>query len=193
EAVVARDDQPVVLGGLMQEVERESRRQIPGLGSIPLLGWLFKSTTRERVKVNLMMILVPHIIETPDDVRRIHERRMKERLEFIERYTAFKRRDLDLSVNYRKKSGLLAEINREAERMLMEDEFRRRADLELQQQIITGELGMSPTFHAETVGTTAPATSGAPPANRPPESPPPAEPAASSQPARPAPVRNRVP
>lgn len=193
EAVVARDDQPVVLGGLMQEVERESRRQIPGLGSIPLLGWLFKSTTRERVKVNLMMILVPHIIETPDDVRRIHERRMKERLEFIERYTAFKRRDLDLSVNYRKKSGLLAEINREAERMLMEDEFRRRADLELQQQIITGELGMSPTFHAsETGATTAPATSGAPPANRPAD-PPPAEPAASSQPARPAPVRNRVP
>lgn len=189
DAVVARDDQPVVLGGLMQEVERESRRQIPGLGSIPLLGWLFKSTTRERVKVNLMMILVPHIIETPDDVRRIHERRMKERLEFIERYTAFKRRDLDLSVNYRKKSGLLAEINREAERMLMEDEFRRRADLELQQQIITGELGMSPTFQENDTEAAVPA--GAPP-NRPPE-PPPAEPAASPQPARPAPVRTREP
>jgi len=149
ESVVARDDQPVVLGGLIQEVERESKRQVPGLGSIPLLGWLFKTTRRERQKVNLMMILIPHIIETPDDVRRIHERRMKERLEFIERYTAFKRRDLDLSVNYRKKSGLLAEINREAGRMLMEDEFRRRADLELQQQIITGELGMSPSFHVE--------------------------------------------
>jgi general secretion pathway protein D len=146
DKVVARDDQPVVLGGLLQEVERESTSQVPGLGSIPLLGWLFKSKTKRRQKVNLLMILVPHILETPDDVRRIHERRMKERLEFLERYTAFKRRDLDININYRKKSGVLAAINKEAGRMEDEDDFRRRADLELQQQIITGELGLSPAF-----------------------------------------------
>ena len=150
EQVVARDDQPVVLGGLMQEVERISTSQVPGLGQIPVLGWLFKSKRRERAKVNLLMILVPHILDTPDDVRRIHERRMKERLEFLERHTAFKRRDLDINVNYRKKAGLLATINREASRMTAEDEFRRRADLEMQQQAITGELGLSPRFQRDT-------------------------------------------
>lgn len=189
DSVVARDDQPVVLGGLTQEVEKESRKQIPGLGSIPLLGWLFKSTRRDRVKINLMTILVPHIIETPDDVRRIHERRMKERLEFIERYTAFKRRDLDISVNYRKKSGLLAEINREADRMMTEDEFRRRADLELQQQIITGELGMSPNFRNDETDTNAASSGGNPP---PAASRPPAQPAAEP-PARQAPARGMEP
>lgn len=146
EQVVARDDQPVVLGGLMQEVERISTAQVPGLGQIPLLGWLFKSKRRERTKVNLMMILVPHILETPDDVRRIHERRMKERLEFLERNTAFKRRDLDININYRKKSGLLSAVNAEAIRMSEEDMFRQQAEMELQQTEITGELGLSPSF-----------------------------------------------
>ena len=159
EQVVARDDQPVVLGGLMQEVERISTSQVPGLGQIPLLGWLFKSKRRERTKVNLMMILVPHILETPDDVRRIHERRMKERLEFLERNTAFKRRDLDLNINFRKKAGLLSAVNAEAIRMTEEDIFRQRAELELQQTEITGELGLSPSFAEEaeptTSGTTA--------------------------------------
>lgn len=149
EQVVARDDQPVVLGGLMQEVERISTSQVPGLGQIPLLGWLFKSKRRERTKVNLMMILVPHILETPDDVRRIHERRMKERLEFLERNTAFKRRDLDININYRKKSGLLSAVNAEATRMSEEDMFRQQAEMELQQTEITGELGLSPSFAEE--------------------------------------------
>ncbi len=149
EQVVALDDQPVVLGGLMQEIERVSTSQVPGLGQIPLLGWLFKSKRREKTKVNLMMILVPHILETPDDVRRIHERRMKERLEFLERNTAFKRRDLDININYRKKSGLLSALNAEAIRMSEEDVFRQQAEFELQQTEITGELGLSPSFAEE--------------------------------------------
>lgn len=149
EQVVALDDQPVVLGGLMQEIERVSTSQVPGLGQIPLLGWLFKSKRREKIKVNLMMILVPHILETPDDVRRIHERRMKERLEFLERNTAFKRRDLDININYRKKSGLLSAVNAEALRMGEEDVFRQQAEFELQQTEITGELGLSPSFAEE--------------------------------------------
>lgn len=149
EQVVALDDQPVVLGGLMQEIERVSTSQVPGLGQIPLLGWLFKSKRREKIKVNLMMILVPHILETPDDVRRIHERRMKERLEFLERNTAFKRRDLDININYRKKSGLLSAVNAEAIRMSEEDVFRQQAEFELQQTEITGELGLSPSFAEE--------------------------------------------
>ena len=161
DKVLAYSDKPLVLGGLVQEVERISSSQVPGLGDIPLLGWLFKSKTRTTQKVNLMMILVPHILETPDDVRRIHTRRIKERLEFLERYTGFQRRDLDTHVNYRKKAGLLVSINKEAERMLQEDEFRRQADLELQQQVITGELGLSPRFEEDqAVDDQEPAASG---------------------------------
>lgn len=149
EKVVARDDQPVVLGGLVQEVERESVSQVPGLGQVPLLGWLFKSKRKQRTKVNLLMILVPHILETPDDARRIHKRRMDERLEFLERYTAFKRRDLSTNINYRKKAGLLASVNAEANRMLDEEAARATAELEMQRTEITGEIGLSPARYEE--------------------------------------------
>lgn len=178
DKVVARDDQPVVLGGLVQEVEREAVSQVPGLGQIPLLGWLFKSKRRTKAKVNLLMILVPHILETPDDARRIHKRRMDERMEFLERFTAFKRRDLDTNVNYRKKAGLLASINAEAGRMDDEQTARARAEAEMQRTEITGEIGLSPKTYADeadeepadapAVPPTRPATPAAPPTTQPP-------------------------
>ncbi len=149
DKVLGRDGQPLVLGGLVQEVEREGSSEVPGLGKIPLLGWLFKRKTKQKEKVNLMMVLVPHILETPDDARRIHKRRMEERLEFLERESAFKRRDLATSVNYRKKSGLLATVNKEAQRMVSEEVSTREAELELQQEVITGELGLSPKVFEE--------------------------------------------
>lgn len=149
DKVLGRDGQPIVLGGLVQEVERESTSEVPGLGKIPLLGWLFKRKTKQKEKINLMMVLVPHILETPDDARRIHKRRMEERLEFLERESAFKRKDLSTSVNYRKKSGLLATVNQEAEHMLVEEVLTRAAELELEQHQITGELGLSPQLYAD--------------------------------------------
>lgn len=134
EDVVAHDGQPVVLGGLVQEKEQIVKRQVPGLGSIPLLGWLFKKRVRTREKVNLLVVLVPHVLDSPDDARRIHGRRLAERREFLERESAFKRRDLETHVNYRRKSGLLASVDAEARRMEDEAEFREQAQ---------GELGRS--------------------------------------------------
>ncbi|MCA9655433.1 MAG: type II secretion system secretin GspD [Myxococcales bacterium] len=131
EDVVAHDGQPVVLGGLVQEKEQIVKRQIPGLGSIPVLGWLFKKRTHTRTKVNLLVVMVPHVLDSPDDARRIHERRMEERREFLERETAFKRRDLDSHVNYRHKSGLLASVDAEARRMQTEGRFRDEAEQQL--------------------------------------------------------------
>ena len=144
DKIVGRDGQPVVLGGLIRDRESENIKQVPGLGSIPLLGWLFKSRQKSKEKVNLLLIMVPHIIDSPDDVRRIHERRDKERLEFIERETNFKRRELPSNVNYRKKGGLLATIDKEARRMEQEELNLRRAEDEMRREVITGVLGMSP-------------------------------------------------
>ena len=135
EAVVARDGQPVVLGGLVHEKETISNRQVPGLGSIPLLGWLFKSRKKTKEKINLLVVLVPHILQSPDDARRIHERRLNERREFLERESAFKRRDLSTRVNYRHKSGLLAAVNAEASTMLIEADLHQQAQVDLQRSV----------------------------------------------------------
>lgn len=144
ENVLARDDLPVVLGGLMRERESENTQQVPGLGSIPILGWLFKRRVKEKEKINLLIVLIPHVVETADDIRRIHERRTRERYEFLERETAFKRRELATNVNYRKKAGLLANIDREARRIEYQELLLRQAEAELSAERITGEIGMSP-------------------------------------------------
>ncbi|HGG57476.1 MAG TPA: type II secretion system protein GspD, partial [Nannocystis exedens] len=145
DKIVGRDDQPMVLGGLVREREGENVQQVPGLGSIPLLGWLFKRKQKTKEKVNLLVVMIPHILESPDDVRRIHARRDRERLEFIERETNFKKRDLPRNVNFRKKAGVLATIDREARRVEREEELLRKAEEEMRLEIITGEIGLSPT------------------------------------------------
>jgi general secretion pathway protein D len=144
EHVLAHDGQALVLGGLMKEVERDNHSGVPGLSKVPLLGWAFKSRKRRREKVNLLMIMVPHVLSGPDDMRRIHERRMAERLEFLERYTAFKRRDLDTAVNYSRKSGLLAAVNAEATRMIDQAQARTVAEHELRRTEVSAEIGMVP-------------------------------------------------
>ncbi len=129
--ILAHPGQPLVLGGLTREVERVSDSRLPGLGSVPVLGWLFRKRGRDKEKVSLLMVMVPHLIESPDDARRIHTRRMRERQEFIERYTAFKRRDLGSHVNYRKTSGLLASISVAAKRQAQDAEHAMEAEAEL--------------------------------------------------------------
>lgn len=61
--VIVEDNQVVVLGGLVQDELRETEQRVPGLGDIPILGWLFKSTRTTKVKTNLMVFLHPVIIK----------------------------------------------------------------------------------------------------------------------------------
>lgn len=157
ENVLARDDLPVVLGGLMRERELENTQQVPGLGSIPILGWLFKRRIKTKEKINLLIVLIPHVVETADDIRRIHERRTRERYEFLERETSFKRKDLATNVNYRKKAGLLSNIDREARRLEQQELLLRQAEAELAAERITGEIGMSPRPSPEDESASAPA------------------------------------
>jgi general secretion pathway protein D len=162
ENVLARDDLPVVLGGLMRERELENTEQVPGLGSVPILGWLFKRRVKTKQKINLLIIMIPHVVESADDIRRIHERRTRERYEFLERETSFKRRDLATNVNYRKKAGLLANIDREARRLESEEILLRQAEAELASERITGEIGISPRVEEGGGSEPAPAGEGRP-------------------------------
>jgi len=126
---------------LLREREVINAQQVPGLGQIPILGWLFKRRTKRKEKVNLLLVMVPHIVDGPDDIRRIHERRSRERMEFLERETNFKKRDLDANVNYRKKAGMLATVDREARRLEQEELILRQAAQALRQERMTGEPG----------------------------------------------------
>lgn len=60
--VIVGDGNIIVLGGLLTEKETEVEKKVPGLGDIPGLGALFRSTSNEREKVNLMVFLRPVIV-----------------------------------------------------------------------------------------------------------------------------------
>jgi type IV pilus assembly protein PilQ len=59
--LIIKEGETIVLGGLIQESESESRTQVPLLGSIPLLGYLFSSTTHSTNKSELVIYITPHI------------------------------------------------------------------------------------------------------------------------------------
>ena len=60
--VIVDDGEILVLGGLLEDVLRESDQRVPILGSIPLLGNLFRSRKTEKVKTNLMIFIRAEIL-----------------------------------------------------------------------------------------------------------------------------------
>lgn len=59
------DGQLVTIGGLLRQEERDVRRRIPILGSIPILGALFRSERRETVQTQLVIFLTVRILREP--------------------------------------------------------------------------------------------------------------------------------
>ncbi|MCG8393650.1 MAG: type II secretion system secretin GspD [Pseudomonadales bacterium] len=64
--VLADDGETIALGGLIKDDIRVTVRKVPLLGDIPLLGILFRSTSKDRVKSNLMVFLKPTILANND-------------------------------------------------------------------------------------------------------------------------------
>jgi len=60
--VIVDDGQILVLGGLLEDVLRESEQRVPFLGSIPGLGALFRTRTTDKVKTNLLVFIRPKIL-----------------------------------------------------------------------------------------------------------------------------------
>ncbi|WP_290651299.1 type II secretion system secretin GspD [Aquisalimonas sp.] len=61
-SVLAEDGQIIALGGLMDDDVQEEEQRVPGLGSIPLLGELFRYRSTSETKRNLMVFMQPNII-----------------------------------------------------------------------------------------------------------------------------------
>lgn len=56
------DGQTLALAGLLQDSLRESVTKIPGLGDIPIIGTLFRSTSYQQEKTDLMISVTPHLV-----------------------------------------------------------------------------------------------------------------------------------
>ncbi len=60
--VTISEGQTVVIGGLISETEKETAMQVPLLGDIPILGYLFKKKETQKRKLELLIFLTPHVI-----------------------------------------------------------------------------------------------------------------------------------
>ena len=80
--VVVKDDQTVVIGGLIQDRITTVESKIPYLGDIPYLGWLFSVNTDRSEKVNLMILLTPRVVREDEDVTKISNNKRQDTNDF---------------------------------------------------------------------------------------------------------------
>ncbi len=67
--ILTGNQETIVLGGLIRDDVIESESKVPWLGDIPVLGWLFRSSSSEHVKSNLMVFLRPTIVNNAETSR----------------------------------------------------------------------------------------------------------------------------
>lgn len=67
--LVVDDGDIAVAGGLLDQNDRLSVDGVPGLASLPWVGGLFRSTSRQRGRTNLMVFIRPTIIRSPADAQ----------------------------------------------------------------------------------------------------------------------------
>jgi general secretion pathway protein D len=69
--VLANNGEVLVLGGLIRDQITKSVSKVPLLGDIPLIGWLFRSSTDVHTKRNLMVFLKPTIVSSESKAREL--------------------------------------------------------------------------------------------------------------------------
>ena len=57
-----------MIGGLISDTKSSGDSKVPLLGDIPLLGQLFRSSTKSTGKTELLIFLTPHIVESPAEL-----------------------------------------------------------------------------------------------------------------------------
>ena len=107
---VVADQQTIVIGGLITDNQVETTTKVPVLGDIPILGMLFRHKSSLTKKRNLLIFLTPYIVRSAEDFREIFSRKMAERREFIERYTAFEYHRYDPHLDWSRTNGAVAVV-----------------------------------------------------------------------------------
>jgi type II secretory pathway component GspD/PulD (secretin) len=64
--IMVKDGKTVVIGGLFKEKTVLSRKQVPVVGDMPLIGQLAKKTDDTSVRTELIVLITPHVIYDPE-------------------------------------------------------------------------------------------------------------------------------
>jgi type II secretory pathway component GspD/PulD (secretin) len=69
--VTVKDNETVVLGGLITSRDELIEQKIPIVGDLPLLGLLFRNHTHTNTRTELLLVLTPRIVRTIEDYREV--------------------------------------------------------------------------------------------------------------------------
>ena len=82
--VVVKDNETIVIAGLVGDSTTDGTTGVPLLSNIPLLGWLFKAKTVKREKTNLYIFLTPHIVRTQQEAASLYQEKRETMGEVVE-------------------------------------------------------------------------------------------------------------
>lgn len=108
--IATRDQQTVVISGLMSKSKSSTENKWPILGDIPILGWFFKNRESTEQKKNLLLVLTPYIVRSDEDFQRIYDRKMRERETLAKMYFGDKISTYDPYIDYSKKRGPMTRL-----------------------------------------------------------------------------------
>ena len=77
-SVVVAHGQTIALGGLIKENESVAETKVPLLGDIPIIGNLFKYTSKIKDKTELLILVTPTILTSTDDAAKVTDALKKE-------------------------------------------------------------------------------------------------------------------
>lgn len=69
--VMIEDGELLILGGLIEDSLSDTDKKVPILGEIPILGRLFKTSTKTKDQQVIMMFIRPTIIRSPEDAKKL--------------------------------------------------------------------------------------------------------------------------
>ena len=75
---IAKDQQTIVVGGLVRDNITINENKVPLLGDIPLIGWLFRFQSRQTEKLNLLVFLTPTLVNDEIDMVELNARKSAE-------------------------------------------------------------------------------------------------------------------
>ena len=75
--VGVQNGQTIVIGGLMEDRKTDTINKVPILGSIPILGNLFKRTATSKSKTELLIFLTPHVASDPAQLDQMSDDELK--------------------------------------------------------------------------------------------------------------------
>jgi len=61
--VIVKQGETSVIGGIIEETKEDNVKMVPGLGRLPVIGWLFKGTNVNKRKTELLIFISPQIVE----------------------------------------------------------------------------------------------------------------------------------